>query len=70
MPSISFTTVISGTLETEFSEADFSDLRRVEERVMQEALNSSAMLGKKFITASRRTSLLGERGRRCDLLVA
>lgn len=67
MQSVSVMTLITGSLVTGLPEADLSDLRRDEERVMQEFLNSPPLtFGKKFITASRRTSLLGERGKRFE----
>lgn len=67
MASSLATTFIIGSLVAGLLDADFNDLLRVEERVIQDTLNSSP-LGKKFFIVSLKVVRLGERGMRFTLL--
>ena len=69
MASSLATTFITGSLVTGLLDADFNDLLRVEERVIQDTLNSLPLTsGKKFFIVSLKVVGLCERGMRFSLL--
>lgn len=69
MASSLASTFIIGSLVAGLFDADFNDLLRVEERVIQVTLNSSPLTpGKKFFIVSLKVVRLGERGMRFTLL--